>query len=162
MLDHGEEHAELFQRELLGRGLVEDVTAIGAEVESLVSDLTLKTVWQVQEHLDQVAVDDLGEIIEVNLSLDMALAEGFMVAPWVSMTVTVASNRQASRQVEVPLVFAHLLLKSVEEFGNWFNQENAGQKVTLLSSQAKGAIQACIQHFLLLNEILELLRAIEE
>ena len=47
MLDHGEEHAELFQRESLGRGLVEDVTAIGAEVESLVSDLTLKTVWQV-------------------------------------------------------------------------------------------------------------------
>ena len=47
MLDHGEEHAELFQRESLGRGLVEDVAAIGAEVESLVSDLTLKTVWQV-------------------------------------------------------------------------------------------------------------------
>ena len=85
-------------------------------------------------------MDDLGEIIEVNLSLDMALAEGFMVAPWVSMTVTVASNRQASRQVEVPLVFAHLLLKSVEEFGNRFNQEDAGEKVTLLSSQAERAI----------------------
>ena len=45
MFDQGEEHAEFFQRELLGGSLIEDVAAVGAEVQSLVSDLTLKTIW---------------------------------------------------------------------------------------------------------------------
>ena len=92
----------------------------------------------------------------------MALAEGFLVAPGVTMAVTVTSNGQAPRQVEVSLVLAHLLLQSVEKFGNRFNQESTSQKVTFLSRQAERAIQACVQHFLLLNEVLKFLRAIEE
>ena len=74
----------------------------------------------------------------------MALAEGFLVAPGVTMAVTVTSNGQAPRQVEVSLVLAHLLLQSVEKFGNRFNQESTSQKVTFLSRQAERTIQTCV------------------
>ena len=126
MLDHGEKHAQFSEREPFCGRLVEDVAAIGAEVQSLVRYLALEVIWQVQEDFDQIAVNDLGEVGEVDFALDMALPEGLVVAPGLAMAVAVSSDRQASSQVEVPLILPHLLLQSVEKFGDGLDQERAG------------------------------------
>ena len=52
MLDHGEKHAQFSEREPFCGRLVEDVAAIGAEVQSLVRYLALEVIWQVQEDFD--------------------------------------------------------------------------------------------------------------
>ena len=45
LLDHSEEHAQLFQGKALCRSLVKDISAIGAEIQSLVGYLALEVVW---------------------------------------------------------------------------------------------------------------------
>ena len=48
----------------------------------------------------------------------MALPERLVVAPRLAMAVTVPGDRQAPRQVIIALILAHLLLQSVEKFGD--------------------------------------------
>jgi len=90
LLDHGEEHAELFDRELFGRGLVEDVTAKDAKVQGLVSDLALESVGKVEEGFDQISVKHLSKPHEVDLSLDMSSPEQIVVAPRLSIAVAIS------------------------------------------------------------------------
>ena len=62
----------------------------------------------------------------------MTLSEGLMVTPGFPMTIAITGDRQASRQVKVPLILSHLLLQSVEKFGDWLDEECASEEITLL------------------------------
>jgi len=47
MLDQGQKHPQLLDRELLTSLLVEDISAIGAEIEGLVCNFSLQMVRHV-------------------------------------------------------------------------------------------------------------------
>ena len=77
---------------MFGRGPVKDIFAKDAEVEGLVSDLTLKSVRKVKEGFDEISVKHLSKLHEVNLSLDMSSPERIVVAPRLSIAVAIAQN----------------------------------------------------------------------
>lgn len=157
MLDQGQKHPQLLDRELLTSLLVEDISAIGAEIEGLVCDLSLQMIRHVQESFDQVSMHELGELVKVNLTLDVASPEQFVVTPRLTIGITVSSDGQTSSQEVVSLVFAHLLLQSVEQVGYRLNEESASEKVAFLSCQTERSVEPGIQQLLLLNQIFQLL-----
>ena len=162
MLDQGQKHPQFLDRELLTSLLVEDISAIGAEIEGLVCDLSLQMVRHVQESFDQVSMHELGELVKVDLTLDVASPEQFVVAPRLTIGITVSSDGQTTSQEVVSLVFAHLLLQSVEQVGYRLNEESASEKVAFLSCQTESSIEPGIEQLLLLYQIFKLLRPTEE
>lgn len=107
MLYKSQQYAKLFERELL---LVEHIFSIRAEVEHLVSNLSLLLVGQVEEDIDEITVDEVCKAIKVNQALDVTPPEKLVVTPRFAITIIVASNRCKLRHEVILLVFAELLL----------------------------------------------------
>ena len=151
MLNQGQKHPQLLDGELLTSLLIEDISAIGAEIEGLVCDFSLQVVRHVQESFDQVTVHELGELVKVDLTLDVASPEQFLVAPRLTIGITVPSNGQTTCQEVVSLVLTHLLLQSVEQIGYRLDEESAGEKVAFLGCETECSIEPGIEQLLLLH-----------
>ena len=72
--------------------MVEDVTAVLTEIEHLVRDFSLLMVWQVEEHFDEVTMDEARQTLKVYLTFNMATTEKLLVTPGLTITITVTSD----------------------------------------------------------------------
>ena len=76
----------------------------------MVGYFILQMIWQVEEELDQIAMDYFGEIFKVDFSLDVSLSEKFVITPRIAIAVAVTVNLKTARQEEVFLILTNLLL----------------------------------------------------
>ena len=59
-------------------------------------------------------MDNLCKIFEVDLSFDVTLSKNFVIAPGVTIAITVSIYLKIASQKEISLVLPNLLLQSVE------------------------------------------------
>lgn len=109
-------------------------------MEGLVDHLRLQMLWQFQEPLYEVTVDDFVQGVEVDLALNAAAPEELVRADRVGGELLLLFLGHAdlegtlvSRDDDVRQVLPHLLLESCQEAVNRLSEEEAAEQATLLS-----------------------------